>query len=194
MHLVVGGIVRLDRQEGAGADMQGKGLAGDPRRLDLRDQSRREVERGGRSRHCALLSREHGLVVLGIGRIDRPLGRDVGRERHGAGAVEQQLDRLVAVEAEQQRSVLALCLANRLDPAAEGQLVVDPHASGVANEGPPGAEIVSLVQRGADPRLTHPALELGWDDLGIVEDQDVARIQKRWKVADAAIFQMVAVD
>ena len=57
MHPVIGGILRLDRKECPGADVQGQGLAADPARVEGVEQARREVKRCGRSGDRALLAR-----------------------------------------------------------------------------------------------------------------------------------------
>jgi hypothetical protein len=69
VHDVVGRVVGLDRQEGAGADVEGQRLVADPRRGERVHQPRREMERGGRRGDRAFLAREHRLVILAVARV-----------------------------------------------------------------------------------------------------------------------------
>ncbi len=59
VHPVFGGVVGLDRQEGARADMQRQRGVADAARAQCRHQPGREVERRGRRGDGTRLAREH---------------------------------------------------------------------------------------------------------------------------------------
>ena len=90
------GVLRLDRQESARADMERERRVSHASPGKPRHQVGREMERRGGGRDRAGLGREHGLVVVGVPRVGRAPRGDIGRERHDARAAQQQLDRLVA--------------------------------------------------------------------------------------------------
>ena len=103
MHAWSLGILGLDRQEGAGADMQGDGDPRDAARLQGRQQRGREMETGGRRGHGAVPGREDRLVVGAVAFVGPAGPLDIGRQRHAtdrgqrrhqfrAAAVEGQLD------------------------------------------------------------------------------------------------------
>ena len=69
MHAVRSRVVRLDRQKRAGADMQGHGDPGDAARREPVEQSRGEMQPGGRRRDGALGAGEHRLVVGAVARV-----------------------------------------------------------------------------------------------------------------------------
>ncbi len=81
VHLVLGGIIRLDRQEGAGAHMQGDKVALDAGGVEFGKEVGREMQAGGRGGHGAFLAGVNGLVVGAILLVLRALGGDVGRKR-----------------------------------------------------------------------------------------------------------------
>ena len=76
------------------------------------------------------------------------------------------------------------------DAAAEHQLVADLHPLGVPEEGLPAPEVDALVQRRADLRLAigTATFELGGDDAGVVEDEDVAGVQQAGQIAHAPVL------
>ena len=122
VHLVIARVVRLDRQEGAGADVQGHAMEARPRRLDALEQRRREMQTGGRRGHGAVFAREHGLIVGAVGGANGAARGDVGRQRRRA----EPLDRLVerrAVEGEGERDLarLALLLDLRVERAEQAR-------------------------------------------------------------------------
>ena len=158
--------------------MEGQRLVADPGLGQRRHQPRREVQRGGRRGDRAFLAREHRLIIVAVARVGRAPAGDIGRQRHPAGALEQQLDRLLAVEGQQDAAVLAALVGDRGDAGAEIDPVAVAQPLGVADEGAPGARPLALVQGRADPRLAAPALELGGDDPGVVEHQQVAGAQQ----------------
>ena len=73
MHLVIGGVIDLDRQERPRANMKRECFTGDPPRVDCRHQSVGEMERGGRRRYRPGFAREHRLVIGGVIGISRAL-------------------------------------------------------------------------------------------------------------------------
>src|SRR3546814_7668039 len=89
------GVVRLHRQEGAGADMEGQRFASDPGYGDRLQQRGREMQRRGGGGDGAVLFREHRLIVAAVGLVCRTLARNIGWQRHAAREFEQQLVRLV---------------------------------------------------------------------------------------------------
>ena len=156
MHDMVVRVLGLDRQEGAGADMEGQGLVADAGRGERGHQRGREMQRRGRRRDRAFLAREHRLIVVAVARVGRALAGDIGRQRHPAGALEQQLDRLVAGEGEQEGAVLGPFARHRRHVRAEIDPIAVAEPLGIADEGAPGARPFALVQRRADPRLAAP--------------------------------------
>ena len=62
------------------------------------------MQRGGRRGDRAGLPREHGLIIVAVGLVGPALAGDIGRQRHLPGALEQQLDRLLAMKMEQDRA------------------------------------------------------------------------------------------
>ena len=76
--------------------MEGQRLALHPALVERGDQPVGEMQRRGRRRHRTGFAREHGLIVVAVGLVRRPLAGDIGRQRHLPGPLEQQLDGLVA--------------------------------------------------------------------------------------------------
>jgi len=74
MHHVIGGIRRLDRQEGAGADMQGQRDTADPRRSSAASRSGVKCRPGGGRRDRPVMGGERGLVVAPVALVG-PQGR-----------------------------------------------------------------------------------------------------------------------
>ena len=163
-------------------------------RVERFEQPRREVQRRGRRGDGALLAREHRLVIGAVRLVGRALRGDVGRQRHPAGALEQQLDRLVPVEVQQRRAVLGLLDHRRRDALAEVDRVADARPLGVAQERLPFARPLALVQRRADARLAAPPFELGRDDLGVVEHQHVAGPQQLRQLEHLTVGDLAALD
>src|SRR5690349_23748487 len=127
-------LLRLDRKEGSGADMQGEGLAADPALVERLEQPLGEMERGGWRGDRSFLPSKHGLVILAIRFIDVAPRCDVGREGHSARAFEQQFDRLVAMELKQRRSVVGLLDDQGADSLAKVDAIAFACALGVAKE------------------------------------------------------------
>ena len=170
--------------------MQGQRLAADPARVERRDQPVGEVQRRGRRRDRAFLAREHRLII-GRGRPRRParLRGDIGRQRHPPGALEQQLDRLVAMEMRAgPRRPRRCSTADAATPVAEIDPVAEPAAAWRCGRTPTSSRGPSrLCSVAPILRLAAPALELGRDDLGVVEHQHVAGPQQRRQVEHRAV-------
>jgi len=81
VHAVVGDVVALDREEGAGADVEGEVGSLNPGVGELLEEFRGEMESGGGSGDGSGLAGVDGLVAMAILGGGRSLGAmDVGRE------------------------------------------------------------------------------------------------------------------
>src|SRR3546814_13009373 len=76
MHPVILDPVDLDRQEGAGADVQGDTGETDADLLQLFGQVRREMQAGGRRRDGTELLGEHGLIIAAVALVRRAQCRE----------------------------------------------------------------------------------------------------------------------
>ncbi len=72
--------------------------------------------------------------------------------------------------------------------------VARAEAPGVAGEGVPGAVGLPLIERDPDPRGPAPGCELGGDDAGVVDDEQVAGAEEGRDVPDVAVLEGVAND
>ena len=97
------------------------------------------------------------------------------------------LDRLVAMELQQERSVPPPFDGRRCNSLRELDPVADFQPPGVADERPPAPRPVALVQRCANSSFSTPPFELRRDHLGVVEHQHVAGPQQRGKVENLVI-------
>ena len=194
MHPMVGGVVDLDRQEGPGADVKRQRLASDPPRVDRLDQPLGEVERGGRCCNRTGLAGEHRLIVGSVVGVGRSFGSDVGRERHLAGSLEQQFDRLLAVEGQENRPSVVALDRGGLNPETEVDDVPIAHPFGVADERPPAAQSLALVQGCSHPRVTARPFKLGGDDLGVVEHQHIVGAEQRRQVEHGPVAYCRPID
>jgi hypothetical protein len=105
MHLVLARVLRLDREEGAGAHVQRQRLPADAMSLQRLDELGREVKRRGGRGDGSVLPREHGLVIVAVRPIGGAARGDVRRQRHAPGALEEQLHRLLPFEVEQDGAI-----------------------------------------------------------------------------------------
>jgi len=186
--LILADVVHPHRLEGTGTDMQG-----DMPELHAAFAQRIEqgiVEMQARSRrgNGADLAREHGLVTLGIVRAG--LALDVGRQRQAPGVQQPVLQRFRQVEAQLPEAGLVagqhlgLAASIERDPAAglrrladaelRARLVVRQQALDQDFHAP----ACGLVAE--QPRRNHP---------GVVEDQQIARLQQGRQVAHLQIRQ-----
>jgi hypothetical protein len=176
---VIGRIVGLHRQECACPDMQGQRLAPDPPIVEQGEQPLREMQRrrgGGDRPH---LPGENGLVIVAVGFIDAALARDVGRQRHFACALKQELDRLVAVKMEKQRSGFVPADTACANAALEFDDVAIANPLRIPDEGPPTPQILALVKRCPDACVSAAPFELGGNDARVIEHQHVTGTQDR---------------
>jgi hypothetical protein len=157
-------------------------------------QPRCEVQRRRRRRHRAGLGGEHRLVIVRVPRVGRPLARDIGRQRHAADALEQELDRLGALEGQQQAAVLPSLRSDGGNALAERHHLAFAQSLGVAYEGTPGPGTFALVQRRPDAGVAPVALELRRDDAGIVENEQVPAPQQARQVGYPPIGKPASID
>jgi len=119
VHAMFGGVIGLHRQECARTDMQRQGRRFDACCVHRVHQFGREVQGGCRCRHRAILLREHRLIILRIARVGWPLARDIGRQRHGPGALQQDFDRLIAFEKQSEAAVVMALFGDGHDAFAK---------------------------------------------------------------------------
>lgn len=93
MHLVIGGIVGLDGQEGAGADVQRDEMAFDAGAIERIEQPGREMQAGCRRGDGAFLTGIDRLVVLAVALVLGALGGDIGRQRNMADGGDRLVER-----------------------------------------------------------------------------------------------------
>ncbi len=148
----------------------------------------------GRRGDGPLLAREHRLIVRAVGIVGGASRGDVGRQRHSACALEEQLDRLVAVELEQEGAVLAALDSRRADAPGECDRVARLQPLRVADERPPAARPFAFVQSRADAGFTAAAFELRRDHLGVIEDQAIAGAEALRQVRDDAVGNVLPFD
>ncbi len=193
MHAVVLDPLGLDRQEGAGADVEGQEHAADAGVLQRPEQAFGEVEPGGRRGDRARPLGVDGLVVGAVG-VLRALGpRDVGRQRHLAGlfqGVEQR--RVGQPEVEQHLALGPLLGHRRRQAVAEVDPVVRPQPLGRPGEGEPAPVAGPPVQGHLDLGLAAPAAQPRRDHPCVVEHHQVARPQQVGQVADAVVAKLRA--
>src|SRR5690606_28062716 len=132
VHAVLGDVLDLHGQEGAGADVQSDARGGDAAGGELGEQDLVEVERGGGGGDRSGAGGEDGLVVGAVGGVGRAAGGDVGGQRHLAGRLERPGERRgVAVEVEQHLGPLPVEQAG-----GEAGAEVEAVAGGEAASGP----------------------------------------------------------
>jgi len=193
VHPVVARVLDLDRQEGAGADVEGERDAVDAARRERVQQAGREVETSGGGGDRAGPARENGLVVAEVGGF-RPVGAlDVGRQRHGADPLEAR-QQLAGRQCEVERNLAAGPLGGDRRRELGGE--VDPIAllqlAGRAGESVPQRPADVPVQGHLDAGRIAPAGEAGRDHPGVVGDQEVAGREQRRQVGNPVVRQAVA--
>ena len=87
MHFMAGHVCDFDRQEGPCADMQGHLADLNPARRQSGQQRRIKMQRRSGRRNRAWRFGKHGLIIVLILDIGRPLGGNIGRQWHCAGLV-----------------------------------------------------------------------------------------------------------
>jgi len=202
MHLVPGKVVRLDGEEGAGADMERHGVKPDAAGGQIAHQACGEMQSGGRRRHRAFGLGEHGLIIGAVARIGRPARRDIGRQRHLA-ALRNGLVQHRPMEREPERHLAGLALrlhgGVKLAEKADPPFVPEPHhvarleLAGGLDQRLPARAIEPLDQRRLDPGLHRSAKaaagQLRRDYLGVVDDELIAGPQEIRKIANGAVFE-----
>jgi hypothetical protein len=88
VHPVVFGVFDLDRQEGAGTDVQGDFFKQHPLVPQRLQQFRREMQPGCGGGNGAFITGKHRLIVAFVLLILRTFGADIGRQRHPAQPVQ----------------------------------------------------------------------------------------------------------
>ena len=159
MHLVVGCVVGLHRQEGAGADMQGDEAALDALCIERGKKLGREMQAGGGGGHGALFPGIDGLVVVAVALVVVTLRGDVGRQRDVTDRVKRLVEKCAGqVEAEQHLAAVAFLdhrgveLAEKagIGVMAEMDAVADGDALARTHEGEPAVRRSPHMQRGFD--------------------------------------------
>ncbi len=202
VHAVLCGVLRLHRQEGAGADMQRDVVPFEAGGVEGGQQILGDVQAGGRRGDSAGLAGIDRLVVGRVPLIDRALARDVGGQRQdserGDPLVEER-----AREVEPQHDLAALPLrrhggvelrevAGRVRPGAEPDPVARREALGGPREGAPAIRRLAQMQHrlhalagraGAQAQ----AVQARRDHPRVVEDQGIARPQEARQVGHTAV-------
>ena len=94
MHRVIGGVLDRDRQKRAGTDVEGDETPRDAARIDGLQQAVGEMQARRRRGDGALAPCEHGLVVIAVARVCG--AAEIGRQRHGAVALQRLGERRAA--------------------------------------------------------------------------------------------------
>ncbi len=210
---MVGGVVRLDRQEGARPDVKGDRVGRDAPGADGFQQFRREMQarRGGGDR--AIVQGIDGLVVGQVLVVLGPLGRDIGRQGHDPDIADGIIQhRAGQGELQRHQAVVALGLDGGIDGGqVAGPVVMGAKAHAVPDlqplaglhEGGPDIGRVAVVQGGLDLDRQYFALgadaladaaHAGGNDAGVVEDQGIAGTQEVRQVAHHAVLQRAVPD
>jgi len=90
---MVARVGALDRQKGAGPDMQGQRRPADVALGQRLEQSRSEMQTCGRRRHRSLGAGKDRLIVSAVTRVAAAWALDIGRQRHRAVAGERVVKR-----------------------------------------------------------------------------------------------------
>ena len=195
MHAMTFRILRPDRQEGAGPDVKRYEMLGNAVIGERAEQPAGEMKPGGRRGDRALLAREHRLVIAAVLRVGVTARRDVRRERH----IPQAVDRLVEsgadeIEDERRFAFVPARGDGCGEAGGETRLVSCAEPDAVAGFEPfrrtcqslPAIGPESFDQRDRDlgfSLIAPPhAVELGGDDLGIVEDERIAGRKQRRQI------------
>ena len=188
VHPVLGRVLRADRQEGAGADMQGDGGALDAARIQRRQQAGREMQPGRGRGDRARLAGEHRLVRVPVARVAAFRALDIGRQRHGAVRLKRRVE-FRPFRRERQRDFPALpaLLQHRFEPAGKGDPVALAEPPPGPGEGEPAPLVEALVQQGFDCRRAAPPVEARRDHARVVDNHEVARPEQVRQFGNAAV-------
>ena len=192
MHSMIVGIVGADREEGPGADMQGDERMGDAALLEPRHQRVGEMQRRGRRGHGTVMPREPRLIVPIVGVVPRFATFDVGRKRHAPVAL-QRLDQAFAIQGKAERNLSMLAALDDLgrEARADVEAVAQPAFSRRLGEGAPGEVVDRLMQGQLDPGFASPRRQTGGKDAGVVEDQEIVRLQQVRQIGDVTIIEAI---
>jgi hypothetical protein len=183
-----------DRLEGSEADVQRDIDGLDAALTDSVENLRREVETGGRRGYRSALIRIDGLIALAIAGGVRT--RDVGRERDVADAIEGGKEVIVILEGLKADIPPAeLCARQDLGLqfilVAKEKAFADSDFAAGANQALPfvgiGCELTSEKDFDAAVGAFAAAIKPGRKDAGIVEDDEVAWLEKVGEFAEQAI-------
>ena len=147
------------------------------------------MQRRGWRRHRAILLREHRLIILRIARVGWPLARDIGRQGHGPGALQQDFDRLIPFEKQSEAAVAMAFFGYGHDAFAKINHIAGMQAFGIADKRLPTAQVDPFVQGRADGGIAAPPLKLRRNDPCVIEDQAITLAQHRRQVAHRAVRQ-----
>ena len=204
VHHVIPGVLDLDGQKGARADVQRDPMQARAGRLDAREQGRREVKPRRRRRDGAGFVGEDRLVGLAILGRGGPARRDIRGQRRQADPLDRLVERRAGkceVQDDFARLALGLDLGVErgeqagmaLGGFAEANALADFQLLRGTNERAPAAFVDALDQHRLDlgdrvPARAHP-VETRGDDARVVDDNRVARPQEVRKIPDAPIQQ-----
>ena len=192
-----GHILYLHRQKRARPDVQGNiGDIHPPRRQGLQ-QRRIKMQRGGWRRNSTRGFRPNGLIIIFVLRIRRPFGRDIGGQRHRPNLGQCRVEIIACQVKPQRRLALGAPLAGGRKLVGKYHLfTIGQFAQGL-DQGRPAAIGARFQQGHLDTRLDRPlgrlppphAAEPGGNDLGVVQNQPVARAQPLRQVKHMPIMQ-----
>ena len=203
MHLVVGRVLGMDRQECPRPHMQRHLVHADAARREPGQQLIGEMQARSRRRDRAFVAREQGLVVGAVLLVGLAPARDIGRQRHvaalGNGLVQHR-----PVKGERQRDLAALALGfdRSVELAKEADLALVAEADDVArrellrrpHEGAPARAVEPLGQGRLDLRLgvaaDAPAGQPRRDHARVVDHKRIAGIEQVRQIAHALVFKL----
>ena len=146
------------------------------------------------------LAREHGLVVAAILRVGVTARGDVRRERHVAEAVDRLIEGGAGkIEDESRFAVFPARRDGRGEAARKTRLVASAERDAIAGFKPfrrPSQSLPAIGSQSFDQRhgdlgghLIAPshAVELGGNDLGVVEDERIAGREQRRQIAHHSV-------
>ena len=203
VHLVIGGVVHLDRKKRPGTHVQRHEVPRDPARIERRKHTRRKMKsRRGRC-HRAVARRIDRLIGVAVARVRRTPPSDVRRQRHRSDALDREIE-IGPREVEHQLDFARVELirnsrAERRHEARAVRLRAEPQP--VSNDQPLGgarqrtpAAIVHTpqqVERNARRDLVAHAhtVERRRDHTRIVEHNGIARPQQVREIADGPVLK-----
>ena len=146
------------------------------------------MQPGGRRRDGALRAREDRLVVGAVARITARLAFNVGRQRHRAVARERVAKRrALAIEAQDHFALRAFLDHLGGEIGSEFDMVPRVQPPRTLGVGAPPAAAQIARQCHLDRRQSAPPDQPRRNDLGVVEDQQVAGPQQLRQIGDMAV-------